>query len=89
MSKHNSIPAPQIPSLDPDGNGFNTWKGDINLWVSVTKVPVNQRATIIYLSLEGKAKRAAEQIPYEKLQDAQGVQFLLKTLEDHFFQVSP
>ena len=58
MAKHNSIPAPQIPSLDPDGNGFITWRRDIYLWVSVTKVPANQRATHIYLSFkEGKAKK--------------------------------
>ena len=89
MAKHNTQPVPQLPSLDPEGDGFNTWKGDINLWVSVTKVPVNQRATIIYLSLTGKAKLYAEKIPNKELQETQGVQFLLKTLEDHFFQVSP
>ena len=90
MSKHSSIPAPQIPYLDPDGNGFVTWRRDINLWVSVTKVPVNQRATHIYLEFkEGKAKNAAEKIPQSELQSAQGVEILLNTLEDTFLPTKP
>ena len=89
MAKHNSQPIPQIPLLDPEGEGFSTWVRDINLWVSVTKVPVNQRATFIYLDLKGKAKLAAEQIRQEDLQDAQGVQLLLTTLENHFLPSKP
>ena len=90
MAKHNSIPAPQIPSLDPDGNGFISWRRDIYLWVSVTKVPANQRATHIYLSFkEGKAKKAAEQIAQGDLQSVEGVELLIKTLEDHFLPSKP
>ena len=90
MSKHNSIPAPQIPYLEPDGNGFITWRRDVNLWVSVTKVPVTQRATHIYLSFkEGKAKKAAEQIKQGELQSVEGVEILIKTLENHFLPSKP
>ena len=55
---------------------FTTWKGDIDLWNTVTKVPVNDRSIIIYLFLTGKAKLAAQQIPHEKLKDSNGVKFL-------------
>ena len=90
MAKHNSLPAPRLPSLDPSGEGFDTWRVDINLWASVTKIPPKERATHIYLSFEpGKAKRAAEQLSQEQLQDAQGVQLLLKTLEDYFLPSKP
>ena len=87
MAKCNTNPQP--PLLDPEGDGFTTWKGDIDLWNTVTKFPEHQRAIFIYLSLTGIAKLAAEQIPHEKLQDDQGVQFLLKTLEDHFLPSKP
>ena len=65
MSKCNH--GPPFPSLDPDGNGISTCKKEIGLWNSVTKIPLNQRATHTYLSLDGKAKLAAEQIREEEL----------------------
>ena len=72
----------QPPLLDSEGAGFSTWRRDIELWITVTKVPVNDRATIIYLSLIGKPKITAEQIPHEQLQGSNGVKILLDALAD-------
>ena len=74
MSKCNH--GPPLPSLDPDGNGISTWKKDIGLWNSVTKIQLNQRATHTYLSLDGKAKLAAEQSPEEDLHKKMVLKYL-------------
>ena len=80
---------PQLPSLDPDGNGISTWKRDINLWNSITKIPLTQRATHIYLALDGKAKLAAEQIPPEDLQSNNGLELLIQALDERFLPKKP
>ena len=69
---------PKVPKLDPDGHGISTWKRDVNLWNTITRIPLTQRAAHIYLdALDGKAKLAAEQIPQEDLQSSNGVEILI------------
>ena len=80
---------PKIPKLDPDGSGFSTWKRDITLWSSVTRIQITLRATHIYLELEGKAKLAAEQILQEDLQSNNGVELLIQALEKRFLPKKP
>ena len=72
------------PKLDSEGAGFKTWKVDIELWTTVTKVAKKDRAITIYLSLVGKPKLAAQQISQDQLKQEDGVEILLKTLGNEF-----
>ena len=81
---------PKVPKLDPDGHGLSTWKRDVNLWNTVTRIPLHFRATHVYLdALEGKAKLAAEQISQEDLQSNNGVEILIQALEKRFLPKKP
>ena len=74
----------QLPSLDPNGVGYNIWKHDLQLWCKITKVPVAKRGITIYLnSLRpgSKVRQVASRIPMEQLESSEGVKILLQHLD--------
>ena len=50
-----------------DGDDFEEWEREIEIWKLVTDVPEEKQGASIYLSLEGKAKFCCKTIEIEKL----------------------
>ena len=80
---------PKLPVLDPDGKKILSWKKDIRLWKNVTKIDKKERATHLYLALDGNAKLAAEQVDEEDLNSENGLELLIEALEERFLPKKP
>ena len=65
-----------------DGDDFEEWEREIEIWKLVTDVPEERQGASIYLSLEGKARACCKTIEIEKLKGKNGADELLKKLRD-------
>ena len=74
----------EVPKLDIENHGYDSWKGQIDIWCEVCKEPVKERGMIIRLTLDGPALAAAEHVPKALLKSEDGVQLLLEQLDRLF-----
>ena len=80
---------PKLPVLDDDGKKILSWRKDISLWSTVTRIDKEERATHLYLALDGNAKLAAEQVDAKDLNTDNGLELLIKALEERFLPKKP
>ena len=69
------------PKLD-DGDDYDEWAREIDIWRIVTDVSEEKQGAAIYLSLEGKARQCCKSIEVAKLKGKDGVKILLDKLKD-------
>ena len=72
------IPPPPLK----DGDDFEEWEREIQIWQLVTGIPQAKQGASIYLSLEGKARECCKTIPVAQLQGADGVTALTTKLRE-------
>ena len=74
--------------IDPpklkDGDDYEEWAREIEIWQIVTDVPKDKQGALIYLSLEGQARQCCKSISTDKLKGDGGVTELMKKLEELF-----
>lgn len=75
------------PRMDEECT-YERWKKEIALWEVFTELKEEKRAPAICLSLTGKAREAALELPVEKLTEKTGVQELILKLDSLFLKDS-
>ncbi|KAG0718762.1 hypothetical protein GWK47_051843 [Chionoecetes opilio] len=71
------------PKLEHDEE-YEMWKEDVGVWCRLTTIEKKKRALAIHLSLSGRARSASSEIDKTKLEAEDGVEVLLKRLDDVF-----
>ena len=64
-----------------DGDKYETWRNELDMWVLVTDVKVEKQALAVSLSLHGQAKAIALELDKTKLNAADSIKYLLSTLD--------
>ena len=64
-----------------DGDDYDEWAHEIEIWQIVTDVEKSKQGAMIYLSLEGKARQCCKSIEVDKLKGENGVMELLNKLK--------
>ena len=74
--------------IDPpklkDGDDYDEWAREIEIWQMVTEIPKEKQGAMIYLSLEGQARQCCKSVPTDKLQGENGVKELMLKLKTLF-----
>ena len=77
-----SCVAKSLPKLNEEC--YETWKKDVLIWSELTDLPKNKQALALHLSLEGKARAASSQITLADLKKEDGLQDVIKKLDELF-----
>ena len=80
-SKNFKIP----PALDPD-TSYESWKNEIAIWKLVCELDKKKQALAVTLSLSGKARQKALEIPVADLNKDDGIDTLITALDQIFLQ---
>ena len=67
-----------------DGDDYDEWAREIEIWQMVTEIPKEKQGAMIYLSLEGQARQCCKSVPTTKLQGENGVTELMLKLKTLF-----
>ena len=70
------------PALEDDS--YEAWKRDINIWSKFTDLVPEKQGLGVYLTLSGRARSAASEIPIEVLEKKDGLPKLIAKLDDLF-----
>ena len=81
MTQNFKIP----PSLGPE-TVYETWKNELEVWKLVTEVKKEKQALAVTLSLTGQARAKALEIDVAELNKADGMDVLLKALDELFLR---
>ena len=71
------------PELECE-HDYDDWKEYVLTWCDLTDLPKEKHALAVQLSLSGRARHAAKQVPREKLSTENGVKVLMAKLDDVF-----
>ena len=63
---------------------YENWKKDILIWCDLSELAKPKQALAIHLSLFGRAREASSEIPADKLKQENGVEVLLRKLDELF-----
>ena len=69
------------PPVLKDGDDFDTWLREVQIWQAVTDLEAKKQGPAIYLTLEGKARKCCSVISVAELSDDNGVKKLTDKLE--------
>ena len=83
MSDHTSLKTPPLFGAD-ESKDYSTWKNELSIWRRMTTLEVKKKALAIVLSLSGRARQIALQIPVEQLDNENEVDTLSAKLDDSF-----
>ena len=72
------------PSFGVKETNYETWRNELGTWCLVTEVKVEKQAFAMALSLQGQARAIALELDKAKLNDKDGVKFLLDALDPVF-----
>ncbi|ESO98891.1 hypothetical protein LOTGIDRAFT_158847 [Lottia gigantea] len=72
------------PSYFGPDTVYDTWKNELEIWRRVTDLDADKQALAITLSLTGRARERAVQIPADYLDSERGVDILIAKLDDVF-----
>ena len=72
------------PPIWTEEKSYDIWKSEIDLWLVVTDLQKPKRAPAIVLSLQGRKRDVAREIPLAELNHENGVATLLAKLKDYF-----
>ena len=78
----------KTPPIWTDDKSFDNWASEIDLWLVVTDLKKEKRAPSIVLSLQGRKRDVAREIPLAELNHVDGVQALLAKLKEYFAKSS-
>ena len=72
------------PSFGDKETNYETWRNEIDIWCLVTEVKVEKQALAVALSLQGQARAIALELDKAKLNDKDGMKFLLEAIDKVF-----
>ena len=72
----------KTPPIWSDNRSFESWKAEIEMWLVNTDIQVKKRAPIIVLTLQGRKREVAKQVPIGGLNHEDGVTRLLAKLQE-------
>ena len=78
MAENNNFKAPPVLTKDIP---YNTRKKELAIWQVFTCIDKKKQAPAIFLTLTGKAREAARELPIENLTDDFGIKNLLIALD--------
>ena len=67
----------KTPPIWSDDRSFESWKAEIEMWLVITDIQVNKRAPTFVLTLQGRKREVAKQLPIGDLNHEDGVTRLL------------
>ena len=80
MSK--SIPPPEFS----ESLSWTDYKKEIKIWQALTTLDAAKQGPCLYLSLKGKAREAALELDIDKIKGEDGVEIILKRLDDLYLE---
>ena len=83
MTSNNKTP----PVMGPDTD-YDRWKNELSVWKLVTDLDKKKQALAVTLSLSGKARQTALDIPVEELNEDEGMTVLISALDKIFLKDS-
>ena len=77
----------QPPEYDPSsGDSYVEWKNDLAVWLQFTKEEKKRQGPAIYLCLKGEARDAVRSIDVKDIAKDDGVETIIRTLDEIFLQ---
>ena len=76
-------PAPGYSGEDPETT-FATWEKNVRLWEYETDIPRGKRGVKLLRALEGSAKMAVEEMPFEEIACEDGVRNIMQRLKEYY-----
>ena len=73
------------PPFTSDGN-YESWKKDIAIWCKPTNIAKEKQALAIHLVLTGKARQASSEVAISDLESPDGVENLIRKLDQLFLK---
>ena len=76
-------PAPTYNGEDPETT-FSAWEKNVKLWEYETDIPREKRGVKLLRALEGSAKMAVEEMPFEEIACEDGTRNIMQRLKDYY-----
>ena len=61
------------PPAFNDGDDYEAWKNDVEMWSDVTDIAKEKQAVVVHLSLSGKARKASSELKSADLKSVGGM----------------
>ena len=74
----------KAPPLWPDILSFESWKQEVDIWLTVTDLKKPQQAGALVLSLNGEKREVAKEIGLAELNSNDGPTILLDKLKESY-----
>ena len=74
------------PPAFNEGDDYDVWKRDIELWTKLTELKPEKQAIAVHLSLNGKARQASSELKVSELDSVAGIKTLMTKLDKVFQQ---
>ena len=74
------------PPAFNDGDDYEAWKNDVEMWSDVTDIAKEKQAVVVHLSLSGKARKASSELKSADLKSVGGMKKLMEKLDRVFLQ---
>ena len=74
----------KIPPVFHEGSNYEGWKNEVNIWKLVTDLDKKKQALAVTLSLSGKPREVALEIPSASLNSEDGMTVLINALDNVF-----
>ena len=76
----------RVPPAFEEKKSYESWKNEIEMWKRVTDLDKKKQALAVALSLTGRARDTALEIPADDLNDDDGMKTLLEALDSVFLK---
>ena len=74
------------PPILKDIESYEQWKEDVLMWKEITDLGVKKQALAVHLTLKGPAKEVANQVSTEDKKKENGLEILIKKLDEAFLK---
>lgn len=74
------------PPILADLDNYEQWKEDVLMWKEITDLEPNKQALAVHLTLKGQAKEIANQLETKEKKKGDGLDRLLKKLDEAFLK---
>ncbi|CAL9707805.1 unnamed protein product [Knipowitschia caucasica] len=76
----------RVPPPFEEGKLYESWKNEVGIWARVTDLEKKKQALAVALSLSGRARETAMEIPVDELNEDTGMKILLDKLDSLFLK---
>ena len=74
----------KVPPPFTEGDDYDVWKKDLELWQMFTELDVKKQAIAVHLSLTGRARSATTELSIEDMKSTDAMKILIAKLDRVF-----